>query len=416
MRRPIRTAIVTTDDGLLEYLRAELTPHPRLELALEVATPLADLSDRDMRAIRERNPELVLLDLSRETSTAIEFARFLTEHNHTRRIIGIGPDLGAEMLITAMRAGVGEYLRAPVTTEELAGAIERVLRLLVGPSGEPDRVGKVITLFAVKGGEGTTTIAINLAIELHRLTSEPTLLVDLDVELGEISLLLGLEPRYSVIDLARNLHRLDPELLGSYVQAHDSGVHVLGAPVYPATGEVVGADAIHTLIAFLRRHYAFIVVDADRPGAPHSAAALERADRVVALTQLGLSSLRNMKRCGPLLDRVGLRSSDRMRLVINRYDPSSAISLREVEDALEHSIHCTLCDDRDALDRATLAGKPLVLHAPSALGRQIRELAANLADVELEPGAKGSGFIHALAAPLRRMKHRAVRAGGSDRR
>ncbi|HEX7119421.1 MAG TPA: hypothetical protein VF212_11570 [Longimicrobiales bacterium] len=409
--RTYRSVIVTTDAGLRDQVRAELGAHPQVAVSLEIATPLAELSDQEVRRLREVNAELVFVDLSADTQTAIEFVRFLTEHNRARRVIGIGPELASETLIAAMRAGIGEYLRRPFAAEELADAIGRVLRYLGGAAGEPDRPGQVFTFLAAKGGDGTTTLATNVAIELHRLTGERTVLVDLDLQLGEIALVLGLEPRYSLIDLAKNLHRLDPELLGSYVQPHGSGIHVLAAPLYPAIGEAIGIEPMRAILAFLRRRYAFTVIDAARPGAAHTAAALERADRVVAVTQLNLSSLRNLKRCVPILDRVGARTPERIRLVINRYEPTGSISLREVEAALELPVHRTLAEDREAMARASAHGTPLVLHQPSTLARQIRELAADLADVELEHAARGGALLRTLAAPVRGMRRRFARAG-----
>ncbi len=405
-QRTYRSAIVTTDDALRDRLRAALRAHPQVDAPLEIVTPLTELAEAQLRRLQELDPELVLLDLSRDAATAIRFARYLTEQNGARRVVGMGPDLGSETLLAAMRAGVCEYLRQPVEAEELDAALDRVQRSLGGATGRSRPPGRVFTFFAAKGGVGTTTLAANVAIELHRLTRKPTLLVDLDVELGEAAVLLGLEPRHTLVDLARNVHRLDPQLLGSFVERHESGVHVLAAPIYPMAGEGIGAEPVRVLLGFVRQHYGFVVVDTARTTAAHTIAALEGADRVLAVTQLTLSSLRNFKRYGPLLARIHGPDRERVRLIINRHEPASALAPDEVEEALELRVHRTLCDDPEAVARATANGRPLVLNGSSPLALQIRELAADLAGIDLDRGPGAGRLFQALAAPVRRLGRR----------
>src|SRR5437667_12436393 len=129
-----------------------------------------------------------------------------------------------------MRAGISEYLPKPVTPEAPRTGSHRVMRKLGGtPSGGPQATGRLYALFSPKGGCGCTTAATNLAIVLHRLTGKKTLLVDLDLDLGETVLLLGVEPRFSLVDVVRNFHRMDAGLLESFVERHASGIHLLSA-------------------------------------------------------------------------------------------------------------------------------------------------------------------------------------------
>src|SRR5690606_11441020 len=125
-----------------------------------------------------------------------------------RRFLAVGPTLSPELLLEAMRAGITEYLPKPVTAEALAGALDRLERKLGGAAkdGPARQPGRVFAFFSPKGGSGSTTTATNVAIQLHRLTGKRTLLVDLDLELGEIALFLGVQPRFNFVDMIRNFH------------------------------------------------------------------------------------------------------------------------------------------------------------------------------------------------------------------
>ena len=137
------------------------------------------------------------------------------------------------MLLEAMRAGISEYLPKPPGREALYAALERVQRKLAVGSGEARRPGELIAVFSPKGGTGCTTVATNLAVHLHRLTGKRTLLVDLDLELGEVAVFLGVQPRFSFMDMIRNFHRMDAELLASYIERDETGVHLLSSPLHP---------------------------------------------------------------------------------------------------------------------------------------------------------------------------------------
>src|SRR5439155_1085689 len=143
-----------------------------------------------------------------------------------------------------------------------------------------------------------------LDFELHRLTGKKTLLVDLDLDLGETVLLLGVEPRFSLIDVARNFHRMDAGLLESFVERHESGIHLLSASDHADRAEVPAEDQIRTILHFVKQHYAYVVVDACTSLTPSALAAFAEADRILVVTTLDLPSLRNLQRCLPLLERT----------------------------------------------------------------------------------------------------------------
>ena len=145
--------------------------------------------------MRQLHPELIILDLADEPELGIRLAHFLSEAAPGQRFVAVGPHLSPELLLSAMRAGVADYLPRPVT----AGPSRR-RSIECGPAGSrpaqdaAKAPGQLLCFYSAKGGAGTTTVATNFAIVLHGLSGKRVLIVDLDLELGEIALLLGVQP------------------------------------------------------------------------------------------------------------------------------------------------------------------------------------------------------------------------------
>jgi pilus assembly protein CpaE len=400
--RSIRTALISTDRGFREVVRDVFLSHEGWAApALEITAPFESLGEEQIRALRQLLPELLIIDIDDSPELGIRFAQFLSETTPGIRYIAAGPLLQPELLLTAMRAGVSDYLPKPVTAEALRAALDRI-RAGVGTGKKDDarRVGQIYSFYSPKGGAGTTTTATNFAVVLHRLTGKKTLLVDLDLELGEIALLLGVQPRFNFVDMVQNFHRMDAELLASYIERHESGVHLLSAPYQPEKAEVVSAEEIRRILQFLRKHYDYLVVDTSKSFSPATLASLEQADLAFVVTNVDLASLRNLQRGLPLLKRMLGRDEKHIRLVVNRYHPDNEISLEDVQRTIGIPVYHTLCNDYDEVSRSISSGKPIVLNGNSKFSRDMKGLGA------LVTGIRGKGDhggrFRALSSLLRR--------------
>ncbi|HUE95806.1 MAG TPA: AAA family ATPase [Longimicrobiaceae bacterium] len=381
-KRIVVGAVISTDPTFRKSVReVVLTPEGRVRLGIEIDAPFAEISAEQIAPLRESNAELVFLDLGDEPAVGIRFAHFLADANPARRLIATGPVLSPETLIAAMQAGISEYLPKPATAEALGAALERAERKL-GISGGAGtrRAGRILSFYSAKGGSGCTTLATNVAIHLHRLTGKKTLLIDLDPELGEIALFLGVEPRFNFVDLIRNFHRMDAELLNSYIEKHESGVHLLSAPYQPEPSEAISGEQIHKVLHFLKQHYDYLVVDSSKSLSPPTLANLAAADEIYLITNVDLPSLRNIKRCLPVLQGLSANGAEKVRLVVNRYRPAGPISLEEVEQTLGLKPYRTLSNDYEAVIGAINSGKPLALNgSDSRFARELKAMGAEIA-------------------------------------
>ncbi|MGH7612750.1 MAG: AAA family ATPase [Gemmatimonadales bacterium] len=394
--------LISTDAAFREVLRRVLEGEGRIELAMEIAVPFGEITEEQIAELRRCDPRVVFLDFDQDPATAVSFARFLTDGSPQRAIIGAGPALAADMLLEAMRAGVAEYLPKPVTDEAVKAALERAARRLGLASASRDP-GQLFTVFSPKGGAGTTSVATNLAIVLHRLGGKRTLLVDLDFELGEVAVQLGVRPRFSFVDLVQNFHRIDAGLLASFIEHHESGVDFLSAPFHPEPADTPGRDQIRAILHYLKRQYDYVVVDTPKSFSLDTLAAFEEADRILLVTTVDVPSLRNLQRCLPLLDRVAGKDRERLRLVVNRYHPDDVISLDDVRKGVGLQVYWTLSNDYETVSRSINSGTPVAGNgARSRYARDLQALGADIVGAGAPSRASGVRRIGELLGRLRR--------------
>jgi len=387
VRRAVRAVLITQDKNVREAVAGYTRNGGSFALALDLDVSLAGFTGPQFKVVEQSAPALVLMDFDGAPELGVSLARDLTRASPQLVPVGIGAPLSSEQLLQAMRAGLTEYLVKPVSAEALNDAVER-LRPRIQPEGEePQVVARTLAFFSAKGGSGCSTVVTNLAIELRRITNKRTLVMDLDAELGEISLLFGIQPQFNLVDLVQNFHRIDSELLGSYIEQHESGVHVLSAPYHPERAAVIGAQELRQVLMYLRGQYDTVLLDTSKSFSPESMAALEQCDEVYIVATVDLPSLRNIQRALPLLRRVMPRGIEQVQLVINRYDPEDEISLKDVERSLNMKVFSTIANDYDSVIRSINSGKPALLSAPkSAYARDIQLLASKIASA----GSTGS--------------------------
>jgi pilus assembly protein CpaE len=404
--RAIRTALISTDRGFREMVKDVFLSHEGWTTpSLDIAVPFEAFGDDQVRALRQLNPELIILDIEDAPDLGIKFAQFMGESVPGVRFIAAGPLLQPEHMLTAMRAGVVDYLPKPVTGEAMRASLDRI-RTALGHGGKegggPKQPGKLYAFYSAKGGAGTTTTATNFAVVLHRVTGKKTLLVDLDLELGEIALLLGVQPRFNFVDMVQNFHRMDAELLASYIERHSCGVHLLSAPYQPDKAEVVTGEEIRRILQFLRKHYDYVVVDTPKSFSPPTLAAIEQADLAFIVTNVDLASLRNLQRGLPLLKKMLGRGDDHIRLVVNRYHSDNDITLDDVAQTLGMPVFRTLSNDYEGVSRSITTGKPIVLNGTSKFSQDMKALGAQVAGLGGKKAGQG-GRLSALSAPLGRL-------------
>lgn len=404
-QEPMVGAIISTDPDFRSRLMQIFTSDGEIEVQFDVGEPFTAITDSHLHELRRVDPDVVFVDLESDPHVGLKFSEFLIESSLARAVVGAGSTASPDLLLHAMQAGILEFLPKPIDPEKVGGVVDRLRRRTgkASTSETPRQLGRLLSVFSPKGGAGATTFAVNLAVAIHQVSRKRTLIVDLDLELGETALLLGMDPRFSSVDLVRNYHRVDEGLLASYIERHESGVELLSAPYQPADFESVGGERIGKILGFLKGHYDYIIADAPKTLNPVTMNAFEASDRLFLLTTPDLQSLRNVTRSLPLLRGLAGARPDWIRLVVNRFDPSLPITVGEVQRTLGMKVHWTLRNDYRVILDSINEGSPAVLGGKSAYADNVRDLAADITGIQ-SSRSRRSGLLGSLVAALKNGK------------
>jgi pilus assembly protein CpaE len=400
----IKTAVVSGHRGFRDAVSRLLNDFPQLLAAVaDVTVPMCKVDGEALELLHKRDPELVLADFDGDPVASLRYIRLLSDARPSRVFLGTGPELPPQLLMDAMRAGVSEYLPQPVDPRDLEDALRRMARKLGrGPSGGVPGGGRIVAFTGAKGGTGVTTTAVNAAVHAHTVAGRRTLLLDLDLESGSAGVLTSVAPRYSVLDLLDNLHRLDDSLLESLVTEHASGLHVLPSPLDPSDSRDVKPDQLRTVLRLLKHHYQLIVVDLARPLSDVGREVLDHVDELYLVLNSDLPSLRNAKRILPHLQRTLEGRDAALKVVLNRVQADGEITDRDVRTALRVPVAFSLRQDDVHVLRSVNIGKPVVLNgARSRYGQDVKGLGLAIARA-ISPGAAVTteGFMSRLAVSL----------------
>ncbi len=329
-------------------------------------------------------PDLIAIDNDLNGPTGMELlARIRAAEpagTHTP-IVLLGGTGDIDAKVQALRAGADDYLGKPVHPQELSARVRGLLARFSRPQApvapRPRTFGKVAAFYGAKGGVGTTTLAINSAIALHRELKRSVALVDANFQFGDhrVFLDLGLNQR-SIVD-AVEATSIDADILKRVMIRHDSGIDLLLAPPSPESAELVSTEQHHLLkvIEVLKTMYDYVVVDMDDRLDEHSLDVIGLADRLVLVMTADLSCLKNVRLVLATMAQLGV-PDERLMLVLNRANAFTGISARSVESVLKTPIaHMIVNDYRTAVSSLN-SGAPFMATRPdSALARAVNELA-----------------------------------------
>jgi pilus assembly protein CpaE len=241
---------------------------------------------------------------------------------------------------------------------------------------------------------GTTTVAVNLAVNLARHKQAGSVaLFDMNTLFGEVPTFLDLNPSVHWGDLAKNINRVDATFLMNILAKHNSGLHVLSSPGY-LNGRVRDiAHMMNHLLSVMRTTFDFIIIDGGVSFTEVSLRGLQMADRIFMVSVLNIPSLANVNKLLDSLRDLDPRIEERVRIVINRYIKDSAITLKEAEKSINRAIHWTIPNDYNVTMSAINQGVALYKSAPrAAVSQNLEELADSLV-VQTPQAKKSRGFF-----------------------
>ncbi len=339
--------------------------------------PLA-ANDPVIRKTQAFAPDVIVVDMpGNDVATALRAIEFLRQEIPDAAVFAIGPMTQPQLIVSAMRAGVREFIARPTSTSDLLDAFVRLTATRRKPSRDNSR-GKVFSVVNAKGGSGATTVAVNLALALQ--VHHSTALVDL-APMGHCTLHLNLRPSFTVGDAVTNLHRLDSSLLESFMVRHDRGLQVLAGSSFPSIVEQSTSD-IARLFDTIVGMFKYVVVDVSSrlDSATHLVSNL--SEKILLIGHTDVASLWSAGRVAQYLGDTGSR--DRFGLVLNRYRKIAGFDERQAETAIGSPILWRIPNQYVAVSTAIDCGVPLMDQGNSEISRSIAGLADHLTKDDLD--------------------------------
>ncbi|UCD47609.1 MAG: AAA family ATPase [Deltaproteobacteria bacterium] len=363
--------------------------------------------DTGIAIIKKHLPEMAIVGMGKNPDASIDAIAALSRDFPALFLLALSDKAESDLILRAMRAGAHDFLCKPVKEIDLRAAAEKVYKLKAARLDKKPEGGRIVSVFSNKGGNGTTTIAVNLADALVRYHGKKVAVVDLVLSHGDVTMFFNVNPSYSIIDLARNSQKADYDFLHTLLVRHSSGVYILADPPMIEDAELISPTQVREVLGTLRSMFDYIVVDTPHQFDERTLTALEMSDNILLVSLLNLPSLRNTQKCLELFGRIGLRD-ERVRLVISRFLPNDEIPRDSIEGILNCPVFFSVPNDYPAVIASVNRGKLLYETFPTKeVTKSFRDL-SNLLALSIVPQQTAKpikrGLLEKIFPPGRRTK------------
>lgn len=277
------------------------------------------------------------------------------DRTHPEISVVLVADLDQTSMMTAMRAGVREIVSPDSPVAELRVVLERATQLsrdrlaaLADVVGTSTPTGRLIGVVSPKGGVGKTTVATNLAVGLAQADRGSTVLVDLDVQFGDVASALDIDVEHCLSDAISGRAVEDSMILKTYLTEHPTGLYVLCGPRTPADADAVTSDHIRRLLEHLVGEFRYVVVDTAPGLVEHTLTMLDRATDLVLVSGLDVPGVRGLRKELDTLDALSMTAASR-QIVINMAERRSGMSVEDVQTTIGCRVDLVLPRHKDVL-------------------------------------------------------------------
>jgi pilus assembly protein CpaE len=385
-----RVVLAAAEDDLVLRLKeatdGDLSVLPPGRLPTEPARLLEQLLDGEL-------PDVLVIGPNAAVGEALSLAGRLDVQAPGISVVLVA-EPAPELWQDAMRAGIRDVVEPWADVAALRAALEHAAsaasgrRRVLRPVEETARyTGRVITIASPKGGVGKTTVSTNLAVGLSAAAPQSTVIVDLDVQFGDVASALGLTPEYALPDVVTGPASQDTMVLKTFLTQHPTGLFAVCGAESPAAGDTVSAMDVTTLLAALAREFRYVVVDTAPGLSEQTLAALDRASDVVMLSSMDVPGVRGLRKELDVLRELAMIPAGR-HVVMNFADPKGGLSVRDVETTIGTGVDVVLPRSKH-VPASTNRGVPILSsHKRDPMAKEMKRLVSRFAATPLmKPGA-----------------------------
>lgn len=345
--------------------------------------------------------DVVILDLARDPAPYLAFGMHVRRMHPSVRLIACSatdpPD--SQLLLDAMRSGVQDFIAKPAISETLREILMRFNQDSHAGSGTVTE--KLIVLMGSKGGVGTTTVAVNLGVQLCGHAHRKVVLLDFARPLGNVHLLLDLHPRFGIRDAISSLDRLDSHFFGGLLERHKSKLEILGGAQQPEEWQNIPTAQLNRVVNVAEASFDIALADIGSHFSSDLSPILSAARMILIVVEANVPSLWTLQRRLLALNGFGV-NPDRVRVIVNRWHKGDEEALKSIEKEIKRPILACLPNDFRKASTAMNLGAPLMENHNNALANQYRQLADQVTGIGRTVAEKKSGLSNFFSFPAKR--------------
>ena len=339
----------------------------------------------------DKIPDVVLLDIGHDPQSHFAFAAQVRILRPAVRLIAcsaINPP-PPQMLLDAMRSGVQDFVAKPVAANALKEIFLRFHQegLLI----EQKSAQKLIVMMGSKGGVGTTTVAVNLGVQLSTFARKRAVLLDLARPLGNVHLLLDLNPRFGIRDAIESIDRLDSHFLEGLVTAHKTKLNVLAGALHPEAWDSIPVGLLDRVANVAQASFETVLADVGSQFGSEWAPMLKASRMILVVTETNVPSLWSLERRLSALEGFGIEP-EKIRVVVNRWHRGDQETLDSLSKNIKQPIIAHLPNDFRKASASMNLGMPLMENHNNNLTNQYRQMASLLSGMDAVSTPKRNGI------------------------
>ena len=333
--------------------------------------------EKGLEALKsEQDEKIVFVDLDESSFINDSFLEDLKLASD--KIIMTSTEYSADYIIKSFRYGALDFLPKPILKNQLLSSIEKINSV----KDELDsNTSKIITVYSNKGGIGKTTIATNFAAELAKTTRSKVALVDLNLQLGDVSTFLNLSPKFDVAYVVKNiLTKKEGSLISAFEKYKDTSLYILSDSTFIDQSENITPIQIETLFESLRSIFSYIVIDMSSEISSNTLKILDKSDYILFTSIVNIPAIRNTQRCLSLF-KSRRYPEDKVKIVINRYMESDDIKIDDIETALGEKVYWKIPNNYFSIMESINKGEIVSDVSPkSNIASSFKELSIKISD------------------------------------
>lgn len=375
MQDDLNIFLALQDDVSAKLVYDYIQPYENYVRDCDVNDLLAKIctSSKNMKSI-------VVIDVDEDRDNIFALIKKIKQTEKLVKVAVLSTDVSAKFAIDAIRNGVDEIIQKPVLKQPFLEILNKMSSELAQNNAQLSR-SKVISVFSNKGGLGKTAIAVNLGVEIAKLSKKKVAIIDLNLQLGDVTTFLDLNPTFDISYMMKNQNIWSEEfLLSSMQQYKDTSLYVLAEPAFAEQSNDISGEQIVQLINKMKETFSYIIIDTGSAFDDKTLSALEISNIVLLCAIVNLPVIRNCQRCLDLFERFGY-NKEKIKIVLNRYMENDEIKTEDVEKVLNKKVWWKIPNNYITMISSVNKGIPVSeLNSEANIAQNFKEFASKLTD------------------------------------